>query len=119
MNKYQRIALVIGAIVLVLLLWTTPKLVVYQGSTVKYANAVAANDYLFEEWKKQMDKGGSPLDFPPPTGVGEPFRDTNEIAIRTIGVLGATILIFFALKGIKEKSKPLPDAKKVVEKKSV
>jgi hypothetical protein len=124
MNKYQRITLVIGAIVLGILLWTTPKLVVYEGRRVKYANAEAAakyaNEFRFKKLEEQSKKGVIDFDILPPFKpfVGEPFRDSNEIAMRIIGALGVTILIFFALKGIKEKSTPLPDAKKSVEKKS-
>jgi len=104
-NKYQRITLVLGAIVLVIALWTTPKWVIYQGSTMRYDKAIAINDYFWKEWDKDIKKDYNPIvGIPiPPDPVGQPFRDSTEIAIRTIGILGATVLIFFALKGAGNK----------------
>ncbi len=102
MNKYQRLVLIIGAVALVISLWTVPKWVEYNGSVLQYSRALALNDYRWQEWEKKL-KEGKVLELRAPEPVGAPFRDYNEVAIRTISVIGATLLIFFALKGLQKK----------------
>jgi len=78
MNIYQRLVLVLGAIVLVIVMWTTPQFITVQGLHVKY------------------DKFGKTTAF-------VPTRDTGQIIIRAISVIGATLLVCLALKGIKKE----------------
>ena len=78
MNIFQRIVLVLGAIVLVAAIWTTPEIVIVQGT---YA-------------KPSMDLVQLEPMIAPPTAV-----------MRSVGVIGATVLVFFALQGIQTKKR--------------
>lgn len=76
MNIYQRIVLILGAIALVIAIWTTPQLVIVQGTYAK------------------------------PTGdlvQLQPIIAPSTALIRSVGVIGVTVLIFFGLKGIGER----------------
>lgn len=81
MNIFQRIVLVLGAIALVVAIWTTPMLVILQGT---YAKPSA-------EALVQIDL--------------QPMIAPATAIMRTVGVIGATVLIFFALKGIEIKKR--------------
>ncbi len=74
MNIYQRIVLVLGAIALVITIWTTPQIVIVQGT---YA-------------KPTMDLAQL-----------QPIIASGTALMRAVVVIGVTVLVFFALKGIK------------------
>jgi hypothetical protein len=76
MNIYQRVVLIMGAISLIIAIWTTP-LVIYnqQYGYLKFER--------FDETSKKNI---------------QPERHLRIIVVRTIGVVGVTFLIFFALK---------------------
>lgn len=79
MNIIQRIVLVVGAIALVAAILTTPQVVVIQGSYAKPS---------FE------------------LGQLQPIIAPATASMRAVGVIGATLLLFFALKGeIKRRPK--------------
>ncbi len=69
MNIYQRIVLILGAIALVVAIWTTPRVAIIRDSILK---SDLSSDAV---------------------GVIEPRTAT----MRTVAVVGATVLIFFAL----------------------
>jgi len=75
MNKYQRITLIVGAVVLCLALLTTPKVILYPGGG--YMAAPRGNDHA--------------------------VMNTTSAIVRIIGVTGVTALVFFALKGTEEE----------------
>lgn len=77
MNKKQRIVLIIGAIALIIIIITAPKVVIVQGSYLKPEKVTKPNL--------------------------APVVDFHGALIRVIGVIGATLLIFFAVKDSKEK----------------
>lgn len=81
MNIYQRIVLVLGAIVLVAAILATPKLVILQGT---YAKPSAAELVQLEL---------------------QPMIAPATATMHAVGVIGATVLIFFALQGIKVKKR--------------
>ena len=90
MNIFQRIVLVLGAIALVAAILTTPESVILQGT-------YASNDPMLTQLT-----GGLPL---------QPVITPQTATMRAVGVIGATILLFFALQGITikkraKKSKP-------------
>jgi hypothetical protein len=72
MNILQRIILVLGALVLVAAILTTPEVVIIQGSYAKPAYELA-----------QL----------------QPMIAPATAIMRAVGVIGATVLLFFALKG--------------------
>jgi len=78
MNIYQRIVLVLGAIALVAAILTTPQLLIVQGSYVK----PSADLFQFQ-----------------------PMIAPATAIMRAVGVIGATVLLFFALQGIKVKKR--------------
>lgn len=80
MNIYQRIILILGAIALVVAIWTTPQ-VIY------------TREYGYINFNKEIH------------GLLYPQRHFNTIVARSIGVIGTTILVFFALKGIGNREK--------------
>jgi TRAP-type C4-dicarboxylate transport system permease small subunit len=92
MNIFQRIILVLGAIALGLAIWYTPEAVILQGT---YATPSPMLTQL---------TGGLELlpVIAPQTGI-----------MYAVGVVGATVLLFFALQGItiKKRAKK-PKAKK-------
>ncbi|NIO22024.1 MAG: hypothetical protein GTN76_15160, partial [Candidatus Aenigmarchaeota archaeon] len=69
--QYQRITLIVGAVVLLLAIITTPKVIYFRGGK-RVAGQYERNATI----------------------------DPPNAAIRSVGVIGATVLIFFALKGI-------------------
>ena len=74
-NDYQRIVLFVGAIALVLALWTSPKVVIWEGI------------YFSPDAKKGL----------------VPLTEPRTASMRAVGVIGATLLIFFAFKGYQPK----------------
>jgi hypothetical protein len=91
MNIFQRIVLVLGAIALVLAILTTPLSVILQGT---YATPTPTLNELTQIELQPM--------ITPATAI-----------MRSIGVVGATILLVFALQGITIKKRaPKPKAKK-------
>ena len=89
MNIYQRIVLVLGAIALVAAIMTTPESVILQGT---YATPSPMLDQL-----TQIEL--------------QPMITPATATMRSLGVVGATILLFFALQGLSikkraKKSKP-------------
>jgi hypothetical protein len=91
MNIFQRIVLVLGAIALVLAILTTPLSVILQGT---YAKPTPSLNELTQIELVPM--------ITPATAV-----------MRSIGVVGATILLVFALQGIAIKKRaPKPKTKK-------
>lgn len=76
MNIYQRIILILGAIALIIMIVTTPRVVVAQGS---YLNPVGRTDRFI------------------------PVISLSTGVVRAIGVLGATCLLFFAFKDLGKK----------------
>ena len=91
MNIFQRIVLVLGAIALVLAILTTPASVILQGT---YATPTPTLNELTQIELQPM--------ITPATAI-----------MRSIGVVGATILLVFALQGIAIKKRaPKPKTKK-------
>jgi hypothetical protein len=78
MNTYQRIVLIIGAIALIVAIWTCPKIVFIEG---KYFDSRLLS---------------------PNPGFVE-MADIRSVLARAIGIIGGTILIFFALKSQEKK----------------
>jgi hypothetical protein len=83
MNIFQRIVLVLGAIALVAAILTTPQLVILQGT---YAKPSVVLEQL-----AQLEL--------------QPIIAPATATMRAVGVIGATILLFFALSGIKIKKR--------------
>jgi hypothetical protein len=82
MNIYQRIILVLGAAVLVIAILTTPTVVILQGTHAKPSAAQFVQIEL------------------------QPMISVATASMRAVGVIGATILLFFALQGeIKKRPK--------------
>jgi len=82
MNIYQRIILVLGAAVLIAAILTTPTVVILQGTHAKPSAAQFVQIEL------------------------QPMISVATASMRAVGVIGATILLFFALKGeIKRRPK--------------
>jgi len=82
MNIYQRIILVLGAAVLVIAILTTPTVVILQGTHAKPSAAQFVQIEL------------------------QPVISVATASMRAVGVIGATILLFFALRGeIKKRQK--------------
>ena len=81
MNLIQRIVLVLGAIALVMAIWTTPMLVILQGTYAKPSAAALV----------QLDL--------------QPMIAPATAIMRAVGVIGATVLLFFAFKGIELKKR--------------
>ena len=89
MNIFQRIVLVLGAIALVAAIMTTPESVILQGT---YATPSPMLDQL-----TQIEL--------------QPMITPATATMRAVGVVGATILLFFALQGLsikKRAKKPKP-----------
>ncbi|MBW2039393.1 MAG: hypothetical protein JRI46_07340 [Deltaproteobacteria bacterium] len=78
MSIYQRIILVLGAIALVIAILTTPQLVIVQGTHAKPTADLAQLQPIIAPW---------------------------TALIRSIGVIGVTVLLFFALKGSEVKKR--------------
>jgi hypothetical protein len=74
-NDYQRLVLFAGAIALALALWTSPKVVIWEGI------------YFRPEAKRDL----------------MPMTEPRTASMRVVGVMGASLLIFFALKDYKPK----------------
>jgi hypothetical protein len=79
MNIIQRIILVLGAIVLVAAILTTPKIVIVQGTYAKPSIDLV-----------QL----------------EPMIAPITAIMRAVGVIGATVLLFFAFSSIELKKGP-------------
>ena len=79
MNIPQRILLIIAAIALIWVIWTTPQITIVQGT---YFNA--------EVWGKENARFAKMTDY-------------RTALTRAVGIAGGTLLIFFALMGIKKK----------------
>ena len=73
MNIYQRFVLILGAIILAVVMWTTPKI-----DEMMVLLGVSKGVYI-------------------------PSIDTGQIIMRATSVIGATLLICLALKGIKKE----------------
>lgn len=78
MNIFQRIILILGAIALAMALWTTPQYV-----TLPHGMKI-------EHKKKSITEAVVPIDI-------------GTAVARAIGVIGPTVLLFFAFKDIKKK----------------
>ena len=76
MNAYQRIILVVGAIVFVIALLTAPQV------------SKARDGVIFRA--KELSSLA-------------PIMDINTAAVRGFAVLGATVMLWFAAKGINSK----------------
>jgi hypothetical protein len=88
MNIFQRIVLVLGAIALVAAILTTPQVVIVQGSYVKPTAELAAQLML------------------------QPMLTPGTAIVLSVAVIGATVLLFFALKGeIKKRPKKTKSGK--------
>jgi len=87
MNIFQRIVLILGAIALVLAILTTPYIVIVQGTYAK-----PSVDLPFEL---------------------QPMIASSTALLRAVGIVGATVLLFFALKssGDKKKAKKVKPSK--------
>lgn len=72
MNIYQRIVLILGSIVLILAIWTTPRVAIVRQGILRYEKS---------EHKRLA-----------------PIIEPRTALMRSIAVMGATILVFFALK---------------------
>ena len=82
MNIYQRIVLVLGAAVLIVAIQTTPPVVILQGTHAKPSAAQFVQIEL------------------------QPVISPTTASMRSVGVIGATVLLFFALTGeIKKRPK--------------
>ncbi|MBN1255082.1 MAG: hypothetical protein JXA50_07400 [Deltaproteobacteria bacterium] len=81
MNIFQRIILVLGAATLVAAILTTPMIVNVQGM---YAKPSAADLIQIEL---------------------EPMITPSTAIVRSVGVIGVTVLLFFALSGIELKKR--------------
>ena len=75
MNIYQRIVLLLGAIALIFVIWTSPKYVTIKGSRIRASNG----------------------------GMYATSIDYSTVMAKSIGVIGSTLFIFFTLKGIGKK----------------
>lgn len=87
MNIYQRIVLILGAIVLVLAILTTPQIVIVQGTYAK--PTIELTQF-------------------------QPMIAPGTALVRAVGVIGATVLLFYALKGLanpKKKAKKIKPSK--------
>jgi hypothetical protein len=84
MNIYQRIVLILGAIILVVAIWTTPRFYIFDGDR-QYTNSAFIK--MIEE------KRGSKLPI-------DSELDIADASMRAVTVLGVTILLCAALKGI-------------------
>jgi len=82
MNIIQRIILVLGAIALVAAIVTTPLLVILQGTFAKPSAAELVQIEL------------------------QPMIAPATAIMRAVGVIGATVLLFFAFSGIELKKRP-------------
>jgi hypothetical protein len=91
MNIFQRIVLVLGAIALVAAILTTPLSVILQGTYAK------PDPMLNELTQIKL----------------QPMITPATATMRSLGVVGATVLLFFALQGITIKKRaPKPKTKK-------
>ena len=79
MNRYQRIILIIGAIVFVIALLSTPRVFTWRGTLMKYSIV--------------SDKDSSYA----------PLIPTQNATVRGIAVFGATAMLWFAAKRINSK----------------
>lgn len=78
MNTYQRIVLIIGAIALIVAIWTCPKFIIIEG---KYFSAASIRG----------------------TDTFAKITDIQSVLARAIGIIGGTILVFFALTSQESK----------------
>jgi hypothetical protein len=83
MNIYQRIVFVLGAIALVAAILTTPETVILQGTYAK------PNPMLNELTQIEL----------------QPMITPATATMRALGVVGATILLVFALQGLTIKKR--------------
>jgi hypothetical protein len=81
MNIYQRIVLIVGAIILIVVIWTCPKMITGDMGHL-YKVGMVGNTEMFAE-----------------------ITEINSAIARSIGVIGAILLTFFALKDIGKKDK--------------
>jgi hypothetical protein len=86
MNIFQRLILVLGAAALIIGILTTPQVLIVQGSHAKPSADVS--------------------------GQFQPVVSPTTASMRAVGVIGATILLFFALKGEIKKRPKKAKAKK-------
>lgn len=83
MNIYQRIVLILGAIALVVAIWTSPKIYIISGENGVGGIFISDNKTMFGRLPASL-------------------IDCRMASFRVISVLGSTLFIFFALKGIKK-----------------
>jgi hypothetical protein len=86
MNIYQRIILVLGAAALIIAIQTSPQVLIVQGAHVKPSVDTSAQF--------------------------QPMISAETASMRAVGVIGATVLLFFALKGEIKKRPKKAKAKK-------
>jgi hypothetical protein len=88
MNIYQRIVLVLGAFALVAAILTAPTIYIVSGTHAKLSAQVAV-----------------PIEL-------QPVVSPSTALINSLGVIGVTVLLFFALKGEIKKRPKKAKAKK-------
>jgi hypothetical protein len=88
MNIYQRIVLVLGAAALVAAILTAPTIYIISGTHAKLSAQVAV-----------------PIEL-------QPVVSASTALIHSVGVIGVTVLLFFALKGEIKKRPKKAKAKK-------
>ena len=84
MNIFQRIILILGAVILVVAIWTTPYYTTIKGMKVPSSS-----------------KGGYVTGSM--SGSIHATIDIDRVKARSIAIVGATVLLFFAFKDIKKK----------------
>lgn len=75
MNTYQRIVLVVGAVAFVIALLTSPRVILHNGTLHYYRSGSNRPSIVL----------------------------LSNAAVRGIAVLGATVLLWFAVKGIRKE----------------
>lgn len=88
MNLYQRLILILGAIALIITVWTTPKMVYFNGRYYDYEKYIER----FENFDSIERGVATTIDY-------------KVASARIIAVVGSTLIVFFALKGIDRKKK--------------
>ncbi len=82
MNIYQRIILILAAIALIIAIWTSPRLITERA-------AAFGSVYKIVSYRHPKSKNG--------------MIEPRTASMRAVAVVGATILIFFALKSKDKK----------------
>ncbi len=86
MNLIQRIVLILGAVALIIVIWTTPKMIYTQGQY-----------YDMDKYMERLE-GYSRLE-----QDLAPTIDYKIASMKVIAVVGSTLFVFFAFKGIGKK----------------